>query len=461
MNIKNISVKAKAYIPVVEFTILLLTCSILALLSYENVFTWGESFTSMIDGSTDSGAALLTSYASMAKSLKIVEIIVFIINVLGIATITTAICLTRNCIVKPMKKTTNEIVDIVDRIERGEGDLTLRVPVRSKDEIGVLSKSVNTFIAQLQNIMKKLSQGSAELDGIVWGVTEEIKTANGSAVDISAVMQELSASMEEISATASNVNGNTGSMDDSVSVLAKESESLLGYTLEMKDRATELEQNAVTNKKNATDVIDNISTTLKQAILESASVEKVNELTGEILSISSQTNLLALNASIEAARAGEAGKGFAVVAEEIRQLADNSRKTANNIQDINNMVVKAVKQLINASDEIVKFIEETVLNDYDNFVAAGRQYSDDAVHINETVTQFNDMSSDLKDIASEIADSISGISAAVEESAEGVAQAANNTQDLAKNMSNISEKMVDNTRVSENLKNEANLFVAL
>ena len=97
----------------------------------------------------------------------------------------------------------------------------------------------------------------------------------------------------------------------------------------MQQRATELEQNAIDSRKTTGDMVGEIIEKLKKAIDNSRSVEQVENLTNEILSISSQTNLLALNASIEAARAGEAGKGFAVVADEIRKLADSSRETAN------------------------------------------------------------------------------------------------------------------------------------
>lgn len=116
---------------------------------------------------------------------------------------------------------------------------------------------------------------------------------------------------------------------------------------------------------------------------DSKSVEQVNGLTNEILNISSQTNLLALNASIEAARAGEAGKGFAVVADEIRQLADSSRETASNIQNINNMVTAAVKELIQNSDAMVSYINDNILPDYDGFVSSGKRYRDDASHVDE------------------------------------------------------------------------------
>lgn len=121
-------------------------------------------------------------------------------------------------------------------------------------------------------------------------------------------------------------------------------------------------------------------------------MEKVSELTNDILSIAGQTNLLALNASIEAARAGEAGKGFAVVASEIGQLSESSRQAAVNIQNINNTVIETVQELINNAAELAEYIQSNILPDYDNFVKAGEQYNNDAVHINDIVGNFNKMS---------------------------------------------------------------------
>ena len=121
-------------------------------------------------------------------------------------------------------------------------------------------------------------------------------------------------------------------------------------------------------------------------------MEEINKLTDEILSISSQTNLLALNASIEAARAGEAGKGFAVVADEIRKLADESRNTANGIQNISKMVTESVENLAGNAGKMLDFVNQDVLNDYKGMVESGETYNEDAV-------QMNEMMQDLQSVA--------------------------------------------------------------
>ena len=109
-------------------------------------------------------------------------------------------------------------------------------------------------------------------------------------------------------------------------------------------------------KKEAGDQVESLSAILMQSVQESEKVTQINELTKVILEIAGQTNLLALNASIEAARAGEAGKGFAVVATEISALADNSRKTAANIQDISNEVTEAVDHLAKNAQAVLDYI---------------------------------------------------------------------------------------------------------
>lgn len=354
-----------------------------------------------------------------------------------------------------------QLRDVILTIEDGHGDLTKRVQCFCTDEIGTLASGINTFIETLQGIMGQINTSSSQLGSIVSLVSDRVTIANDNSNGISSVMEELSASMQEISSTITGIKESINVVDDNVIELSDTSQGMYEYAVGMQKRAEDLEHSAVENKQNTSDVINDIIGKLQQAIEDSKSVDRVNELTDEILSISSQTNLLSLNASIEAARAGEAGRGFAVVADEISGLANSSREAAHNIQTINNMVVVAVKELIDSADSIVKYINENILPDYESFVTVGRQYNEDAVHVNDIVSRFNDMSVDLKQLMGSIMESINGISSAVEESTRGATDAAMNTSDLVQDIDKIADAMNDNRQIAGNLSDEAERFINL
>lgn len=362
---------------------------------------------------------------------------------------------------RPLVSINKKLGEVVQGIKAGRGDLTIRIPSRGTDEIGQMARGINVFIETLQKIMVQITDNSDKLDETVGEVIQRVETANDSSNDISSVMEELSASMEAISSTLTEINSNAENVGSNVSEIAGESQGLLEYATNMQSRASVLQNTAVENKQNTSGVVNNIISNLKKAMEDSKSVDRVNDLTDEILSISSQTNLLALNASIEAARAGEAGRGFAVVADEIRQLADSSRETANNIQSINNMVVIAVKELIDSSDSIVKYINETILPDYDGFVDAGKQYNEDAVYVNKVVSQFSEMSVQLEMLIKSITESISGIATSVDESADGISAAASNTNALVREITQVTDAMNNNKDIANSLNQQAEQFAHL
>ena len=362
-------------------------------------------------------------------------------------------------VVNPLKTQTRELNEIITEIEANQGDLTRRVSVKSNDEIGQSSEGINHFISTLQNIMSKIVNNSNVLDGIVGNVAGSVSSSNDNAMDISAIMEELSATMEEVSATTNNVTENTASAEGKVQDMAAQTKVISQYVQEMKVRATALEQTASENKENTSVMIGDITSEMNQALENSRSVEKVSQLTDDILSISGQTNLLALNASIEAARAGEAGKGFAVVADEIRQLADSSRETANNIQTINEQVIEAVHGLINSSEKLIAYINENILPDYEAFVEGGQQYSNDAVHIDSTMAEYAKETEDILTVMTEITEAIEGINQAVEESANGVTAAATNVDSLVQSISTVNDQMEENSEVAKNLKEESDAFI--
>ena len=362
-------------------------------------------------------------------------------------------------IVTPVKKSSKELGDMVDEVNNAAADLTKRISVNQKDEIGSLVEGVNTFIEALQNVIAGIRDSSVHLNSAFAAVTDSVTSVNGNATDISAVMEELSATMEEVSATLANVNERVERAGQGMDRISEQSEHILHYVSEMQDRATKLENTAVTNKDTTSTMIQEILSTLQQAIENSKSVEEVNALTDEILNISSQTNLLALNASIEAARAGEAGKGFAVVADEIRVLADSSRETAGNIQQINAKVVTAVEELVKNSENIVTYINENVLKDYDGFVDSGHKYRADADYINEVMTSFTDSVDHLRQTRNEVVENVNDVSSAVEQGAEGVANAAENTTQLVGEMETIMKEIDDSNQNISDLSTQTKRFI--
>ena len=385
----------------------------------------------------------------LSIGLLAVALVVFIIVVLIVL----------NEVVKPLQNQRKELNAIIEEINAGQGDLTKRVSVRSHDEIGQASDNIIHFIETLQNIMSNIINNSNVLDGVVGNVAESVSSSSDSANDISAIMEELSATMEEVSATTSTVSENTVSADGRIREMNEQTKVISKYAQEMRERAEALENTATENMNNTSRVIGEITEEMNLALENSKSVEKVAQLTDDILSISSQTNLLALNASIEAARAGEAGKGFAVVADEIRQLADSSRETANNIQTINEQVIDAVQGLVKSSEKIITYINESVLPDYQSFVEGGQQYSTDANHIDTTMDECSNMAGEIQATMAKITDAIEGINRAVEESANGVTDAAVSIDSLVQSISTVSGQMEENSAVAKNLKEESSSFV--
>ena len=200
---------------------------------------------------------------------------------------------------------------------------------------------------------------------------------------------------------------------------------------------------------------------INEAIQQSKSVDKVNLLSKDILDISSNTNLIALNASVEAARAGKAGEGFSVVAAEVRALANSCSEAANHIQEVNQVVTRAVYDLSDNAQDLVDYLNQSILTEFQEFIGSGKQYQEDAVYIEQSIAQFNSQTARLQDSMEEIAASIETITRTIGESAAGITGVADSTRSLAKDMMDITGRMDKNQEIVEELQKQTEVFANL
>lgn len=361
-------------------------------------------------------------------------------------------------VVKPAKDATTQLDRIICDIQNSNGDLTQRIKVKTQDEVGQLVDGVNGFMDQLQTIMKKIQSASNDMDQHVGDINVNIRKSETSAGDVSATMEQMSASMQEISATLDQITEGSQNLLDLAKDMRGEAENGTDFVGSIKNKAKRFSDETIESKNSTIGMMNTNRKFLETAIENSRSVEKINSLTSEILSISSQTNLLALNASIEAARAGEAGKGFAVVADEIRGLADNSRDTANNIQNISVAVTQAVGELAKNANEMLGFIDDIILVDYDKFVGIANQYEDDADKMNNMLDEFHGSAKELEATISQMTDGIDGINTAVEENAKGITIVADSTSQLVELLAGIRGLAENNQKISDELKEEVDRF---
>ena len=381
-----------------------------------------------------------------------------IVIIISVILIIVAIYCVMKYVIKPIIATNKDIRDIIDGIDNGEGDLTKRVRVISNDEIADLGNGINLFMDKLQEILKLIIENTNYMENVVAEVDGSVVKSNDSASDLSAMTEELSATMQDVGLSVNTINDNADNILKDVEIIATKSDDINQFSKEMKANAEKIESAARYNMVQTGEKVGNILDVLNKAIEDSKSVDQVNNLTNDILNISSQTNLLALNASIEAARAGEAGKGFAVVADEIRQLADSSRETANKIQSINSVVVAAVNNLSDNANNLVSYLQQTILPEFQTFVDGGVKYKENASYIENAMDEFVEKTDVLKKNMDEIAHSINTITTVVDDGAAGVNNAAISTQDLVEDIVNISNKMIENKSIAQNLKNSTNIF---
>lgn len=197
-------------------------------------------------------------------------------------------------IIIPTVKYEKKLSEITKKINEKDGDLTQRITVCTSDEVGKLVKGVNLFIITLRKIMQEIVSSSADLSDTFYKVNDSISEVNKNTGDISVAMEEVAATMDTVATTIHDINDHTVRVSEAINEVTDVTRDIHAHTREMKLHAEDLERTATTNK-NGTD--------------------------------------------------------------EIRQLADSSRETANKIQNINSLVISAVNEFLMRIYSIISLLQ--------------------------------------------------------------------------------------------------------
>jgi methyl-accepting chemotaxis protein len=330
--------------------------------------------------------------------------------------------------------------------QMANGNLNYAMPkINRKDELGILAESIDNMQVSLRNTINEIIIETENVNKALQVSNSSILKLNENITEVSNTVEELSLGVEETASSTEELNAMSTDIESAIELIANKSQEGSVSAEKISEKALALKDSSVKHHNEANEIRVNIKNSMDKALDKIKEVERIKFLADTILQISSQTNLLALNAAIESARAGEAGKGFSVVADEIRKLAEDSENTVNEIHSTIQFVFEAVNSLTSISKETLNYIETKVVDSYKESVTVGENYDNDAIYVNNLV-------SDLSATSEELLAAIKNVAESIEDISKANSQGAKDTNDIAHKVLRIKQRADEVRSETDNVK---------
>lgn len=356
------------------------------------------------------------------------------------------------------KRSMSKLNDKVMELGGGSGDLTKEIDIRTGDELEVIAGNMNVFISQVRELVQEVARSTGEIlsTGEALGATvnENVRVM----AQMNEEMNSISANMEESSASSSQLSRNLSESAENINMFANNVNDIRNMVQQANENAQSSCAAAKSNRESTLHAIEDLRQKMEKTSEDAQKIEKVKQIAEEISEIASETSMLSLNAQIEAARAGEQGRGFAVVATQVGQLSDAIDRAVAEINDINGQVLSAVGALTEVSEEMIRFVSEDIVKDYDAFAELGEEYGNTTDAIREQMVQIGEQSSQISQNISEISDAVQGITSTVMMTAESAGEIARSTGEISASLENLNATSRKNTYSSEKLNNQVHKY---
>ncbi len=339
--------------------------------------------------------------------------------------------------------------------EMSQGNLTRRVSeklLERRDEVGILARgldemlrNISSLIVNITTAARNVGENSQQLSMVAQNVVATTQESSAATQEVAAGLEEVSASTEQMTASGQQIGAALEEVDREMNNSNQEARDI-------QEKAMGIQQEAQHSTESARSIYQNIETKLLKAIEEARVVEEISSLASNISAIADQTNLLALNAAIEAARAGEQGRGFAVVAEEVRILAEQSATTVSSIQSLTVQVEQAIANLVENSNELLKFIGETMLKELANINEIGKQYATDAKFFEDSTGKVAELTTNVVAAFNEINQAIESVAATMEQRSAGAQEVSRGAQEGSSAMVDVNETASRLAEMAEQLQ---------